>query len=161
MSNATKTENDNVSIHILPAGSWNQPRVMVHRKFMADDRAEFAMVLMKQHAMVCAQDNGEDSAGRQKVRRETAQEIVQFCSSLASMAYDEFHRRGWMIQSPDLPEITADDDEPLVRTYRSLRPASPHPITPPSAEPDVQDGPVQLAGHQEAQETPEENKPAA
>jgi hypothetical protein len=78
---------------------------MMHSKLIPDDRARFAMVCVERWAMIAGEADGEDSAGRQKARRMTPAELVDHACSVASAAYDEFTKRGWLIASPSYQEM--------------------------------------------------------
>jgi hypothetical protein len=74
-------------------------------RFGADDRARFAMELMSRHPGITAQENGEDSAGRQALKRDTPQEIAAYCCDLARCAFEEFEARGWSFPLPPHEEV--------------------------------------------------------
>ena len=60
----------------------------------ADARATFAMQCIERWAMVAAQPDGEDSAGRAKLRRLTAIEIVNHACECTAAAFAQFEERG-------------------------------------------------------------------
>lgn len=66
-----------------------------------DEHAEFAMQLMKTLSVVACTPDGEDAGGRQKLRLMTPGEVVARAATLADEAFEEFRRRGWIL---DLPE---------------------------------------------------------
>lgn len=75
--------------------------VGIHNLAMPDHRANFAMSLLERWAAVAATANGEDSAGRQKIRTQTPKEIVQHCCNVSEAAFKEFASRGWYTEFPD------------------------------------------------------------
>ena len=71
-----------------------------HQSHIESRQAQFAMDLMRHFALVAASDDGEDSAGRAKLRTLSAEEVAQKACELAAAAYNEFHERGWLIEVP-------------------------------------------------------------
>jgi hypothetical protein len=67
-------------------------------------QADFAMRLMTQFALVAVQEDGEDSAGRQKARVLGAAEAAKRACDISAAAFDEFNARGWLIEIPPLTE---------------------------------------------------------
>lgn len=45
--------------------------------------------------MIAAQSDGEDSAGRSKLRLQTPQELVERACNVAGLMYEEIKARGW------------------------------------------------------------------
>ena len=77
---------------------------MFHRKFFPDDRLEFAKDIISRHALISAEPDGEDSAGRAKLKRIEPSEIVEFACQVADLAYAEFRNRGWLQAMPSMQE---------------------------------------------------------
>ena len=71
-------------------------------------KARLAMELMARWGLVLAEPDGEDSAGRQQLRTCTAAEIVNKACEVAEYAYNEFEKREWLL---DIPEIPAESDD--------------------------------------------------
>ena len=67
-----------------------------------------AASIAERFALVAAMPDGEDSAGRQKLRLPTAEECAARSCDLAASLWAEFDKRGWLYQIP-LP--TSPDDE--------------------------------------------------
>ena len=67
-----------------------------------------AATIAERFALVAAMPDGEDSAGRQKLRLPTAEECAVRSCDLAASLWAEFDRRGWLYPIP-LP--TSPDDE--------------------------------------------------
>lgn len=70
--------------------------------------AKIAIEIVRAHAMVAAIPDGEDSAGRQKVRLPTAQELTARACDLAEAMWLEFEKRDWLA---DVPEPAGETDE--------------------------------------------------
>lgn len=54
--------------------------------------------------MVAAKDDGEDSAGRQRVKTLTPSEVVSRACEMASLLWAEFEQRGWLLTVPEPKE---------------------------------------------------------
>jgi hypothetical protein len=100
---AAKTENHRIEVSVITNHRKGFVEVAVSKKFIPDDRAEFAMRLMSHFALVAALPHGEDTAGHQRNRLQTPSEIVSHCCEVAERAFVEFDSRGWMVGTPPLP----------------------------------------------------------
>jgi hypothetical protein len=68
-----------------------------HAKHMPDMRARLACTLIEKWGMVAATvADGEDSAGRSRMRLLTPAEVVGRACETAERAIEEMHRLGWM-----------------------------------------------------------------
>lgn len=76
-----------------------------HRKHFPDDRMAFATEIITRFALIAAKTDGEDSAGRAKLAREDAQEIVDFACDVATRAYAKFEDLGWLQPMPSIDEM--------------------------------------------------------
>lgn len=74
-------------------------------------QAQIANDLMKQLAIVAAVPDGEDAAGRQKLRLMTPEEVVARATNIADLAWKEYRTRGWLLDIP-LPTVEKEDSEP-------------------------------------------------
>ena len=71
-----------------------------HELKVPDLRAAFAMQCIERWAMVAGQPDGEDSAGRAKLRRLTANEVAAHACDCTEKAFAEFQNRGWLLEVP-------------------------------------------------------------
>jgi hypothetical protein len=85
--------------HLGTVASYSGLSVHLHHSHQPDAKAAFAMHLMEK-ALIAAADNGEDSAGRAKLRAMTAKEVAVKACDIAEAAFEEFHERGWMVLIP-------------------------------------------------------------
>jgi hypothetical protein len=69
------------------------------------NRATFALKCVERWAMVAAEADGEDSAGRAKLRRMTPGELTQQACDTSAALFDEFEKRGWVIEYPSHEKI--------------------------------------------------------
>lgn len=100
--------NSDMDLHAYrrPAFDEGAPVLQVtHSLSVPDNRARLAMACIEKWGLVCAESNGEDSAGRQKTRRMSAAEIATLACDCAEAAYSEFATRGWLIKSPSMDEM--------------------------------------------------------
>ena len=87
--------------------AFSRKRIMVHNSVAANNRAAFAMRIMERLALIAAEDDGEDSAGRSKRRRSSPDEIVAFSCGLAARAFEQFEQNGWLF-NVDIPAKDED-----------------------------------------------------
>lgn len=78
--------------------------VTISNKFGYDLRATFALSCIEKWGMVAGEASGEDSAGRQKMRRATPAEIASHACDCAEAAFTEFEKRKWQFKLPTLEE---------------------------------------------------------
>ena len=76
-----------------------------------NEKAQFAMELMRHLAIAAATPDGEDSAGRARLRLMTPEEVAQRGAQIADYAFEIFTERGWMVDAP-LPKL-GEDQKPL------------------------------------------------
>jgi hypothetical protein len=67
----------------------------------AEGRARMAIVLIEKWGMVAAVPDGEDSAGRARLRLMLPSEIVGRACETADLAYSVFESYGWIHDVPD------------------------------------------------------------
>lgn len=73
--------------------------------------AALACQMMERWGLVAATPDGEDSAGRAKLRRITGEELAREACDAAAAAYKEFETRGWIVQGKtwaEAQEIVAE-----------------------------------------------------
>ena len=100
--------NETVDLHaVRPRYPDNVFSVVVgnHERQRPDMRARFALACIERWGMVAAVPDGEDSAGRSKMRRCGVDEVVQFACLSAEAAFNQFQKRGWLIDIPSLDEV--------------------------------------------------------
>lgn len=76
-----------------------------HNRKLIDPQGKFAMDCIERWALVAAEPDGEDSAGRAKLRRMTPEEVVQHACECASKAFAAFEERGWLIAVPAMADL--------------------------------------------------------
>ena len=93
--------------HKVMRGSWGQVEVRSEFSELLDIEANLAVALIERWGLVAWQPDGEDTAGRQKLRKSTPLELVTEACDTAAVAYSEFRRRGWV--TPALTQSEAVD----------------------------------------------------
>jgi len=78
---------------------------MNHLLKVPDARAAFAMACIERWAMVAAELDGEDSAGRSRLRRMTPNELVDHACEVSAIAFAKFANRGWLLDQPPFADI--------------------------------------------------------
>lgn len=108
--------NDKNEMYAAPTimGSPRLPLSIVsHPTSMPDQRAFFAMQCIERWGLVAGTPDGEDTAGRSKLRKMSAAEVVQDACEVARIAYEEFSKRGWLIAVPSLDTLADDMKEEI------------------------------------------------
>lgn len=93
-------------------GSKNsRQEVMLHHRKMPDQRAEFAKSMIIAWGIVAARPAvGMEPQDKRELTVMPPKEVVERACEMASLAYDEFVNRGWMLELPSFDELAADDD---------------------------------------------------
>jgi hypothetical protein len=84
--------------------------VKVFQTEMPTQEAQFAMALIERWGMVMGMPDGEDSAGRTRLKLMTPSQLVDRAFQVASEAYIVARQRGLMVELPDLNQINAEND---------------------------------------------------
>lgn len=71
-------------------------RVMIHMRAMAEPQADFARQCIERWGLIAGTPDGEDSAGRAKLRLATSEELVSRACEVAEKLFAEFERREWL-----------------------------------------------------------------
>lgn len=86
---------------VIMAGSrYDWEEITFHRKTLLDSKAEFATEMLVKWGVVAAMPDGEDSAGRAKLKIMPIDELVQRACETAEKAFTEFGKRGWILDVP-------------------------------------------------------------
>lgn len=75
---------------------------MLHPLRQANDEASFAMQLLTKSVLAAFDENGEDSAGRQKGRRLSPDELVEYCFGVSAATFKKMESAGMFISVPTL-----------------------------------------------------------
>lgn len=111
-SNVTTNKTNHMKPPIVreePATFGNPNRNVIHNQECPNSIAAFAMDIMHHLAISTACPDGEDSAGRQKLKLLPPDGVAQRACEIADAAFREFEIRQWMIDTP-LPSLKSKKD---------------------------------------------------
>lgn len=83
---------------------YDLARVVIHDDELIQPEACLAMDLIQKWGLVAAIPDGEDSAGRTKLRLQTPEELVPRAFATSKLAFDEARKRGLVVKVGPLPE---------------------------------------------------------
>lgn len=87
-------------IEVLETKPFERNNISIFRTIAFNKAAELACEMMARWGCVAGEADGEDSAGRQKLRVATANELVTRACDIAERAMSEFSARGWVADVP-------------------------------------------------------------
>src|SRR4051812_7981894 len=93
-----------MEIKVYPQYSSKRPEVVFHSTEAPTEEARMAMVFCEKWGMVSGDSDGEDSAGRQKFKLSSVEDVVSRATTMATTLFDEFRKRGWLLKVPTLEE---------------------------------------------------------
>lgn len=96
--------NEMLSAHAR-IGYADKYKVVLHERYAPDIRARFAISLLEKWGMVMAEEDGVSATGRQKTRRMTSPEVVEYACATAEGAFAEFQKRGWLVDIGDIDRL--------------------------------------------------------
>jgi hypothetical protein len=110
--------NTHTKIRVEDSEYGDNKQVVVFHTQVPDQVMVFVLELIKQHAMVAAEPDGEDSAGRSRVRLQTPNELVTRAFEISELAFAVARNRGHLVDAPDLNDLNKDRDERLAEEHR-------------------------------------------
>ena len=93
-----------------PGGYVVREEIALHNPIAVNNQGRFALQVIERFALVAGGPDGEDSAGRSKIRRLNVREIVSFACDLAEVAFGEFEDKGWLTEVP-APKFGSKDSK--------------------------------------------------
>jgi len=81
---------------------FKRPTVSLHETEHLDARARLAMEMMCRWGMVAGSPDGEDSAGRSKLKLEDEAAVVERACKMTALAFDEFNKNNWITHLPSM-----------------------------------------------------------
>ena len=90
---------------MFKGNSYNFDTVIFHARKRPNMRAEIAIRLVEHMAIVAAQEDGEDSAGRRALRLQSPDEVARRACEIANCLVNEFETRGWIDNVPSYEDI--------------------------------------------------------
>ncbi len=101
----TRPVNDELDLLIHGRFANDEIEVKLHRRYELSHAARLASVLIERWGMVAGVDDGEDTAGRAKLRLQTPEDVVTRACETAERAITEFKARGWLCPMPSYEEL--------------------------------------------------------
>lgn len=90
-------------VEVVGAGGLlRKPYIAVTQTEVLNLKARLSATLIEKWGMVAGIPDGEDSAGRSKLRLLTPQEVVDRATETADIVVDAFRTLGWVAASPSL-----------------------------------------------------------
>lgn len=99
-----------MKIRIRRNGGYGEKEAIGYYPEQPDQVAHLATTLIERWGLVTGREDGEDSAGRQKLRRERPEEIVERAFDIAEEVFRVARARGHLVAMPDLNELNAELD---------------------------------------------------
>lgn len=84
--------------HVIVDEGYGAKKLVIHRDYCYDDAAELAVRMIERWGQVAAIDDGEDSAGRAKLRLATPEELVTRAFEVAELYVYHAAHRGHVIE---------------------------------------------------------------
>jgi hypothetical protein len=84
---------------------YGEKGITITNSVIPHPEAEFAMGMIERMSLYCANPDGEDSAGRAKLRLMTPEEIANRACDIAAAAFAQFEKRDWLLQVPPESEF--------------------------------------------------------
>ena len=88
-------------IGFMLADRYKLKEPLVYTKFLFGAEAKIAIEMVQKWGLIAAIDDGEDSAGRHRVRMMTIGELVQRACDSAQKLIEEFEKREWFLELPE------------------------------------------------------------
>ena len=86
-------------------------KVVSHASHTPNWRARLATALVERWGLLTGAPDGEDSAGRMKVRLESPSEIAVRACDIADATIREFENRNWLDKMPSFAELSGKTEE--------------------------------------------------
>jgi len=77
-----------------------RPSIVIHDREAPSFEGRLVLSLLEKWGMVAGEIDGEDSAGRSKLRLPTPQELAARACNVAAETVAEMRKRGWLVQVP-------------------------------------------------------------
>ena len=109
MASRTLAKTD-VGAMIVRSSRYGDDQIQRHSLREPDNRAALAFAFIERWGMVAGVPDGEDSAGRAKVRLAAPREVVERAFECAGLAWERAEEAGWMLSMPSIEEIERTDN---------------------------------------------------
>jgi hypothetical protein len=124
---------------------FGDERYLTHHMLGPDLRGEWAVKFVERWAMVAAVPDGEDSAGRQKLRQMKPAELAAHACECVEALFNQFEERHWLLTVPpfeDVVKLLADpedlaDVERMAQSLSQGQPLKQDPLPPGGPTPET------------------------
>ncbi len=102
-----------IQTRVTDRPKYSEPETVIHQAELTGQEARYALAMIERWGMIMGAADGEDSAGRMKLRIMTPDELVERAFAVTEAAFAKARELGWMIDTP-LPLVVvpvADDGE--------------------------------------------------
>lgn len=97
-----------MSVEFRAVRQYDEAKMVVHESHYPNFEARLAVSLLEKWGMVAAESDGEDSAGRQKLRLATPRELAVRACEVAREVTSEMHKRDWLLPTPTWDELRTE-----------------------------------------------------
>lgn len=98
-------------LEVYAVRDYGKTGVMTHTRLVAGARMHFAMQCIERWGMVAGEADGEDSAGRAKIRLATPTELVDRAFAISELLHERAAERGWLMSVPSYDDFDKALDE--------------------------------------------------
>ena len=95
---------------LLGKGRYLSPNHAIHETELLEQEAKIVLEIVERWGSVAAMPDGEDSAGRQKLRLATPEELTDRAFQCACLVMDGARKRGLVHAIPGIDELLAAID---------------------------------------------------
>ena len=83
--------------------TYGKPGIVFRSAEVLGAEADLAVRLLEHWGLVASESDGEDSAGRHRIRRASPEEVVARALDTATLLYSEARKRGLLVSVPEVP----------------------------------------------------------
>src|SRR5690349_12323012 len=98
--------------------------IQIHETEQLEREAQMAFVLIERWGMVAGIEDGEDSAGRARVRLSTPSELVARAFAVARLAMDRARQNGLVHTTPSIADVELATKEAEEERDRKRQPST-------------------------------------
>lgn len=93
------------TVHIIDQFNMRKPNIVVHETEHPNFEGRLAIMLVERWGLVAANDGGEDSSGRARLKLQSPAEVVDRACATAALMAEELRSRGWFTIAPSWDEV--------------------------------------------------------
>lgn len=96
---------------VITGSRYGEPKLQAHHRELPGMKATLAMALVERWGLIAGTPDGEDAAGRAKIRPYTPDELVARAVDTADKTIEELRKRNWFVTVPTWPELSAKAED--------------------------------------------------